>query len=431
MRAKLLALIIAGFVLCAVSSAQEYSIRANRGLNLRAAPSLTADIADRVTAGTIMRVVGASGSWLKISRGGNVVWLADWVNFSRIDDSAPTGSQQPSAPINNCCFVDRQCQSDPEWIAGYWAYQNGQCAAPVPAQNTTPAQPVASAPAGVNNCCQVDRQCQSEEEWVRGYHAFHNGQCFTSARPASSAPASGGSCCSLGWHCRFEEEREQGQWVYQINQCAGLPQTSGIALTGPVPRIEGSSRFIQHIRTTLGFMKAVAPAWYNYVITGLDSIVEERVHVPAFRDGQSTQCWAFANDRERKARVQTCFMRWTINGNGPAEADQVATAGALGHEACHIHTHEEGKHFGSQADEEELCAKMGTGASVLLHTALATGLNPRRGTNYFNKDRALGLIRQYCAEGYRSDLFCPTLHQLERIWRNVPHAVFPPGAPQW
>ena len=123
MRAKCFALIIAGLVLRAGSSAQEYSIRANRGLNLRAAPSLYADIADTVRTGAVLEVVGKSGSWLKINRNSNEVWLADWVNYSRVD-SGPLES--PAAtPIDNCCFVDRPCQSDQEWVAGYWAYQNG------------------------------------------------------------------------------------------------------------------------------------------------------------------------------------------------------------------------------------------------------------------------------------------------------------------
>ena len=37
-----------------------------------------------------------------------------------------------SAQIDNCCFVDRQCGSNQEWINGYHAYQNGQCAVPAP-----------------------------------------------------------------------------------------------------------------------------------------------------------------------------------------------------------------------------------------------------------------------------------------------------------
>ena len=439
MRAKCFAILFAGFVLSAISYAQDYSIRANRGLNLRAAPSLNADIAGTVTTGTVLQVGGRQGSWLQINRIGGVVWLADWVNYSRLDSSEPTGSQQPTSQIDNCCFVDRQCQSDQEWIAGYWAYQNRQCAAPGQPQPATPTQPVASTPATVDNCCGIDRQCSSDQEWTNGYWAYQNNQCgapqATVSQPAISVPTTGGNCCSLGWTCsrnwKGGVEIAQGYWAYQINQCAGLPQTSAVTLTGPVPRIEGSSRFVSHITATLKFMKSVAPSWYNYVITGMDSIVEEPVHVPPARDGLITDCYARANSRERKATVQTCFMSWAINGTGPAEFDQKDTAGALGHEACHIHTHEEGKHFATQEDEEKLCAKMGTGASVLLYSALATGLDPIRGTQYFDKERALSLLRQYCSEGYRADLFCPTLQRLEGIWTNVPYSVFPPGAPEW
>ncbi len=430
MRAKFIAAIIAGFFLCVVSYAQDYSIRANRGLNLRAAPSLNADIAGTVTAGSVLQVIGQQDRWLQINQNGGTLWLAEWVNYSRIDSGQPTGSQQPNTQIDNCCFVDRQCQSDQEWIDGYWAYQNNQCTAPAQPQSATPGQPVATTTAIVDNCCFVDRQCQSDDDWLRGWHAYQFGQCAAPAQRVASAPVTGGNCCSLGWPCRTEVEREQGYWTYQINQCAGLPQTSAVTLSGPVPRIEGSSRFVGHITATLKFMKSVAPAWYNYVITGLDSIVEEKVHVPPFRDGQITDCYAFANYGERKATVQTCFMSWAIKHNGPVEFDQADTAAALGHEACHIHTHEEGKYFATGEDEEELCGQMGGGASVLLRSALATGLDPRRGTLYFNKNAALSLLRRYCSEGYRADLFCPTLHELEGIWRNVPHSVFPPGAPE-
>ena len=252
MRARCFVLIVAGFVLSVVSSAQEYSIRANRGLNLRAAPSLTADIADTVTSGTIMQVVGKSGSWLKINRSGNEVWLADWVNYSRVEGSEPTGAQQPAASIDNCCFVDRLCQRDQEWVDGYWAYQNGHCAAPAQPQPVTPAQPVASAPANVDNCCFVDRQCLSDQEWVDGYWAYQNGQCGAPAQPQAATtvvdwPPTGGNCCSVNWHCRFDEERVQGFMAFQLFKCADPTQTSAITLTGPVPRIEGSDRFVRHI----------------------------------------------------------------------------------------------------------------------------------------------------------------------------------------
>ena len=121
-----------------MSAAQGYSIRANRGLNLRAAPSLNADVAGTVRSGANLEVVGESGRWLQIEWPGNDVWLANWVNFSRVEESVQTSSQTgKSTNIDNCCFVDRQCMTDQEWTDGYWAFQNNECAAPAqtPATN--------------------------------------------------------------------------------------------------------------------------------------------------------------------------------------------------------------------------------------------------------------------------------------------------------
>lgn len=35
-----------------------------------------------------------------------------------------------SSQVDNCCFVDRECTTDDEWVSGYYAYQNNECAAP-------------------------------------------------------------------------------------------------------------------------------------------------------------------------------------------------------------------------------------------------------------------------------------------------------------
>ena len=479
MKVNRIAILIALCIFVALASAQSYSIRANRGLNLRTAPSRSAAIADTVRSGTILQVIGRFNRWLKIDRYGREVWLADWVDYSRVDSIAPPASPAlpaPTGPIDNCCYVDRQCHSDLEWMAGWHAFQNGQCAAP--------AQPVASAPANVDNCCYVDRQCQSDLEWMAGWHAYRTGQCAapgqpqtvsptasalagadncciiddlncvsdfewrrgywafqvghcaapgqhqstTPALPSASELATGGNCCDSVWQCRFEEERVQGYWAYQINQCAGLPNTSAITLTGPVPRIEGSSLFVSTVMASLKWLKSLAPDWYNYVVTGMDLIVERPVHV-SLGDGVHT-CTATANYRARRVSVETCWMRWTLGGNGPVEFDQASIAAMLAHEACHIHTHEEGKWFASIDHEEEECNKFSATLGGLFGGALAAGLDPSRGTNYFAKEEALGKIRRYCSAGYRADLFCPTLQRLESDWRNVPYAVFPPGAPE-
>jgi len=176
-------------------------------------------------------------------------------------------------------------------------------------------------------------------------------------------------------------------------------------------------------------LKSLAPDWYNYVVTGMDLIYE--VPGPISPDEGFSTCTMRANYRERKVSVETCWMSWTISGRGAAEFDQVSTAAVLAHEACHIHTHEEGKYFASGKDEEELCNKFNLALESLLGSELATRLNPSQGTRYFPVHEALSLVRQVCSEGYRADLFCPLVPRVESIWRDVPYAVFPPGAPEW
>ncbi len=88
-------------------------------------------------AGATLQVTGAFNRWLKISHNGGEVWMADWVSYSRVESSPQPTTETQSAtsvtPVDNCCFVDRECQSDQDWTDGFWAFQNGQCAAPVQA----------------------------------------------------------------------------------------------------------------------------------------------------------------------------------------------------------------------------------------------------------------------------------------------------------
>ena len=369
MRSKCIAVLIAFCLLVAQASAQPYSIRANRWLNLRAAPSLNAAVADTVAPGAVLAVVGKVNRWLKIDRQGREVWLADWVNFSRLDSSASSESQQPTAPIDNCCFVDRQCQSNQEWIDGYWAYQNGQCAAPVQSQPAPSTQPASGAPADVDNCCFVNRQCATDEAWVAGYHAFQRDSTCQSGAPA---PA------------------------------------SAVTLSGRAPRIEGSDRFARHVAATLNLMKSKTPDWYHYVISGMDVIVEAPVpFVPA--DVQTCAAWAHA--RERKVGLESCWTWIRSWSTGIPELDQLDTAMALAHEACHVHTHEDGIYFASQAQEEAECRKFGTGVFVPLALALQRDLT--RVEIIISRAEALSLISRSCSQGYRAELFCPTIHKLQ------------------
>ena len=44
---------------------------------------------------------------------------------------APSSAQQ-NAIIDNCCFVNRSCVTDQEWINGWHAFQRNECPASQP-----------------------------------------------------------------------------------------------------------------------------------------------------------------------------------------------------------------------------------------------------------------------------------------------------------
>ena len=144
--------------------------------------------------------------------------MADWVAYTRVEDSAPTQTQT-AANIDNCCFVDRQCNNDNEWTDGYWAFQNGQCGAPAHSQGQTPVQPATTDPAIVDNCCFTGWPCHTENDWLSGFNA------------------------------------------YQTNQCKH-----------PVIALEGSSGFILQMEQALDLLQMLSPNWYHYVVSGLDRI---------------------------------------------------------------------------------------------------------------------------------------------------------------
>ena len=218
---KSFVLICFAFVLGAAASAQEYSIRVKFNTNLRATYSLDGRIVDTALAGTTLSVTGSQEKWLMIDRSGRAVWMADWVPLTRVE-----GGPVPS-DIDNCCFVDRQCNSNHEWTNGYWAYQNNQCRAPAhPAPLTSP-QPVNSTPANVDNCCFVDRHCTSDHEWTAGY------------------------------------------WAYQNNQCGA----SGNLWLGV--QVEGSTGFLHMVERAFQLLKEWAPDWYTYVTSALHKVRQE------------------------------------------------------------------------------------------------------------------------------------------------------------
>ena len=130
---------------CSTALAETYDIRVTWPTRLRASYSLDSRIVEVALAGDVLQVVGRFNRWLKIDRNGKTVWMADWVDYVRLDEerasrkaTSSEGAREPS-DIDNCCFVNRQCATDQEWVDGYWAYQRNECPAqPRPGTSSAP-----------------------------------------------------------------------------------------------------------------------------------------------------------------------------------------------------------------------------------------------------------------------------------------------------
>ena len=133
---------------------------------------------------------------------------------------AYTGMVGANNDAPNCCNAPgRQCTSNAEWVAGYYAYKRGECPAYVP-------QTVADERGEAPNCCNAPgRQCTSNAEWVAGYYAYKRGECpaqvLQSAPPAgtSSESANIGSWIqSSSFSKAFAAEAAANSWTKSLNQ---------------------------------------------------------------------------------------------------------------------------------------------------------------------------------------------------------------------
>lgn len=273
-----------------IVAAQPYSVRVTYNTNLRTSYSLESRVAATVPAGTTLQVVGNFNRWLNISRNGNF-WMADWVPHTRVDGGAA------SSDINNCCFVDRQCNSDQEWVNGYWAFQRNEC--PVGSVSTveTSAQPISSTPAEVDNCCFTGWQCHSNADWDRGY------------------------------------------WAYQNNQCSGnQANTSTFGSSGRHGNIiiEGSESFHSWVNAGLELLRTKAPEWYSYVLGATRKIRELPYGAGAgvfVESGTHETAWG---------------VDWI-----PSDLNIHTIAHEMVHEACHIYQYLSSReHSGWRAEKE-------------------------------------------------------------------------------
>ena len=271
--------------LCNVVFAQNYHIRITYNTNLRASYSTSSRIIETAPSGAMLHVTSTQGRWLQIDRNGQQVWMAGWVGHTRIDNPPQV---QPSN-VDNCCFVDRQCNTDQEWTDGYWAFQNSQCAAPAQIQQTqsqdsSSAQPTVPS-SDVDNCCFIGWQCNNDDDWNRGYNA------------------------------------------YQSNQCGIPSQTTG-ATASHRPSIQGVARFVAQVNAALDALQGWSQHWYNYVLSGANSIIE--------RPLRSYGASADVAQRTIKVGDDIAFPR------GNHFTQMYVLASVLVHESCHIHRFEAG-----------------------------------------------------------------------------------------
>lgn len=239
----------------------------------------------------ILRVVGEMDGHLKINRFGEILCLPIGMVFYR--RLTPGKQYQESPRVDNCCSLDRHCDTDEEWAAGYADYQVNSCSsqdwwkwteldhpdtynccqigwechddddwdygdiafnANRCAIDSPPSasQPAASAQTNaapqpspdIDNCCFVDRECHSDADWTDGYWAFQNGQCQAPPQTQSPAPApvqstSGGSsatnidnCCFVDRECHSDQDWTEGYWAFQNGQCQA---PAGVGSGGPPP----------------------------------------------------------------------------------------------------------------------------------------------------------------------------------------------------
>lgn len=113
-------------------------------MNIRESPTTSSPVvATAVTGGfftVIQKTIRGNYCWLKIRSGTPPdPWEPGWIAVTKWVQAGPRNrfldpgvtAPPPTAPsdIDNCCFVDRQCRTEQEWIDGYWAHQNRQCVA--------------------------------------------------------------------------------------------------------------------------------------------------------------------------------------------------------------------------------------------------------------------------------------------------------------
>ncbi len=105
----------------------------NGPMNIRQSPTTSSPVVARGQPGDAFTVfrqnAGVVWCWLEISKGWMAVTARVHATGPKMLDFTDAKTRTEQSGIDNCCFVDRQCTTEPEWIDGHQAYQTEQCAA--------------------------------------------------------------------------------------------------------------------------------------------------------------------------------------------------------------------------------------------------------------------------------------------------------------
>lgn len=245
----------------------------------------------------------------------------------------------------NCCHFGRNCRTDQEWVDGYHAYRRNECPPPAPdqpfhpvqpVQLVQPAQPASDAAPGVDNCCFLGWQCQTDKEWVDGYYAYQANQCAATQPTAVTVTIPDGvdNCCSVSRECSSEREFRAGREAFQLGLCY-VPSIAGpISIQGPADYVADTKRGLQWLLTH-------GPKWYKYVIDVLRVVkmVDDLTgaNVTPSTGVMRSQYWSSPD-------TTTPYLgpgQWPVLSYGDERYTQIAML--LVHEACHVHAYRDGK----------------------------------------------------------------------------------------
>lgn len=285
-------------ILCGAASADVTYIHTTQDTGLHTKAYSWLSPAGIVPAGTKLEMSGentfADGErWIYVEYNGELYFIPSWVPHTRSVLRLPSVLDAPSqtvstpAKVDNCCFVDRHCETDQEWTDGYGAYQNNECPVSAPSGQPISQPSIGSAPANVDNCCFVNRHCETDQEWADGYWAYQNNECPVSAPVSAVQP-----------------------------------------IANARPQVVGSTEFVQGLESTLSLMQQKAPQWYQYVAS-VTRLIEQ--------DYEPEHCRsAGAYVGSGKTTIGTCMLYGPVRG----ALYRVSLAGILAHEVCHHHGHD-------------------------------------------------------------------------------------------